>query len=503
MQAESKQAGLLRTYTLLIVAVTVVTVVGALAVSLVRPAPYVSDARVVVQPERVRGGGTPLPPDMGTEREIAMSGTVAESAGDDLGLTAEAAASNLQVNVPVDTNVLEFSYSGDTAREAFEGARVFTEAYVDYRNVTRFDVARIISPPSMPSSPSRPNLYLILALSLLVGLGLGVGIAYVWDRLSPRLRDIADVEAQTGLPVLASIPTLPASTGERIVVGSMQATAGAQAYGHLTARLLSLLQHYDARSVMITSPAAGAGKTTVTLNLAVSLAAAGKDTVVISANPHDTAMCVQAGVMQRPGLQELLHDEATIGEALHATDIEDLHVIPAGGSTKVPLPALNIGRLTDVLDELRQKTEVVLIEGPSVLGAADTAILAEQADLTLLVVDIRRGRRADASAAVRALSHVESRLSGCVVNDPGRKSKPPEEPQPTPTFRLVGRGRGRRTRSKDPDSKNEGTRNAPPTSIHSKNVKAGARRRIGRRAAGADTPTSPGGADDGRIADVQ
>jgi Mrp family chromosome partitioning ATPase len=501
MQAESKPAGLLRTYALLIAAVTVLTIAGAVAVSLTRPAPYVSDARVVVQPERVRGGGTPLPPDMGTEREIAVSGAVAQNAAEQLDRPIGVASDNLQVEVPVDTNVLEFSYSANSAEAALEGAQVFTQAYVEYRNGPRSVVAQIISPPSLPTEPSRPNLYLIIALGIMVGLGLGIAIAYAWDRLSPRLRDVADVEAQTGLPVLASIPTLPASTGERIVVGSMQATAGAQAYGHLTARLLSLLQQYDAHILMITSPAAGAGKTTVTLNLALSLAAAGKETVVVSANPHDAALWVQAGVMQRPGLQELLQEEATLGEALHATDIEDLHVVPAGGSSKVALPALNIGRLTDVLDELRQKTEVVLIEAPSVLGAADTAILAELADLTLLVVDIRRGRRADASAAVRALSHVESRLTGCVVNDPGRKTKPPEEPQPAPTFRLVGRRR--RTQSKDPSSTNEGNQNATPTSIHSKNVKSGARRRTGRRSAGADNPTGPSGAADDRIADVQ
>ncbi len=500
MQAESKPAGLLRTYALLIVAVTILTIAGAVGVTLTRDAPYVSDARVVVQPERVRGGGTPLPPDMGTEREIAVSGTVAQSAAEELDLPTDAAEENLQVEVPVDTNVLEFSYSAATPEAALEGAQVFTRAYVDYRNGPRSDVAQIISPPSLPTEPTRPNLYLILALGIMVGLGLGIAIAYAWDRLSPRLRDIADVEVQTGLPVLASIPTLPASPGERIVVGSMQATAGAQAYGHLTARLLSLLQHYDGRSVMITSPTAGAGKTTVTLNLAVSLAAAGKDTVVISANPHDMAMCVQAGVMQRPGLHELLRDEATLAEALRATDIDDLHVIPAGGSTKAPLPAINIDRLTDVLDELRQKTEVVLIEGPSVLGAADTAILAEQADLTLLVVDLRRGRRADASSAVRALAHVESRLAGCVVNDPGRKTNPPEESEPTPTFRIVGRSR--RSRSK-PGSPNEGNQNAAPTSIHSKNVKDRARRRAGRRSAGSDKPTGTGGTADDRVADIQ
>ncbi|MGH3476591.1 MAG: YveK family protein, partial [Nocardioidaceae bacterium] len=251
MQAQSRPAGLLRTHVLLIVAITLLTINGALAVALLQPAQYVSESRVVVQPERVRGGGTPLAPDMGTEREIAVSGTVAREASDELDLSADTASANLQVEVPVDTNVLEFSYSADTSEEAFLGAQVFTEAYVDYRNGPRGEVAQIISPPSLPSDPTRPNFYLVIGLGLMVGLGLGIAVAYAWDRLSPRLRDVADVEAQAGLPVLASIPTVRAAPGERLVVGSARSTSGAEAYGKLTARVLSLLQRYDARSVVL------------------------------------------------------------------------------------------------------------------------------------------------------------------------------------------------------------------------------------------------------------
>lgn len=501
MQAQSRPAGLLRTHALLIAAVTILTIVGAITVALLRPAPYVSTARVVVQPERI-ASGTPLAPDMGTEREIALSGTVAETAGQRLGLSADTASDYIQVEVPVDTNVLEFSYAASSPERAVLGAEVFTEAYVDYRNGTRLAVAQIITPPSVPSDPSRPNLYLILGLALLVGLGLGVALAYAWDRLSPRLRDNADVEAYTGLPVLAAIPTLRAPPGEQIVVGSQQVIHGAEAYGHLTARLLSMLQHSDARSVVITSPSDGAGKTTVTLNLAASLAAAGKETIVISADARDAAMTVRAGVLRRPGLRELLRDKAKLEDTLHETEIEGLRVLPPGGSIKAPHASLNIHKLIDVLDELRRQTDVVLIEAPSVLGSADTAILAEQSDLTLLVIDIRKGRRDDAAAAVRALSHVESRLSGCVVNDPGRKPQPPEEPQLSPTFRLVVFSR--RGRSKARSKTNEGNLNAKSSTIQSRNIEADSRLRTGDRSAGgADTSSGGRGSTDDRVADVQ
>jgi|Tabmets5t2r1_1033131.scaffolds.fasta_scaffold04442_3 polysaccharide biosynthesis transport protein len=518
MQTHARPAGLLRTHALLIVAVTSLTMLAALGVSLTRPASYESVARVVVHAEQV-DGGTPLPPDMGTEREIALSGDVAQEAGEELGLTPGTAQEHLQVDVPVDTNVLEFSYAADTGEEAFRGAQVFTEAYVDYRNSLDTAVAQIITSPSIPSAPTRPNVYLVLALSLLMGLGLGVAIAYAWDRLAPRLRDLTDVEAQTGLPVLAAIPTLRAAPGERIVVGSSQAAAGAEAYGHLTARLLSLLQSNDARSVVITSPTAGAGKTTVTLNLAASLAAAGKDTVVVSADACDAAMHIRSRFVRRPGLRELLRDEATLADALHETEIEGLRILPPGGAVQAPQPALNVGRLTGVLEELSRLTDVVLIDAPSVLGSADTAILAEQADLTLLVVDIRRGRRAAAAAAVRTLSHVESRLPGCVVNDPGRKRQATETPQQSRRNRPRSRGSIRTEEQEDtpstipqPNRKGrwqsrasirKGNQNDTPSTINSKNAEAVTRLRAGAGAVGPDVPTGTSGGTDSRVADVQ
>lgn len=499
MQTQSRPAGLLRTHTPLIVAVTLLTTVVALGVSLARPTSYVSESRVVVHAEQVRGG-TPLPPDMGTEREIALSGEVSRIAGGALGLSAEDASDYVQVEVPVDTNVLEISYAADSGERALLGAQAFTEAYVDYRNSSNGSVVQLITPPSIPTEPTRPNLYLVLAVALLVGLGLGIAIAYAWDRLSPRLRDVADVESQTGLPVLGLIPTLRASPGERIIVGSKQAGPGAEAYGHLTARLLSLLQQHDARSVVITSPTAGVGKTTVTLNLAASMAAAGRDTVVLAADSREV-MQIRSGVPRRPGLKELLLKKATLKEAVHDTEIEGLRILPPGGSAQAP-PALNIRKLSGVLDELSKSAEVVLVEAPSVIGAVDTAILAEQTDLTLLVVDVRRGRRADASAAVHALSHIGSRLAGCVANDPGRKHQRPGMPQPDRAgFRLSIFGS--KGRLKSWSSTNEGNQNATLSSIHPENTKTRPRLRTRSRAAGSDDSNGGSGSTDDRVADVQ
>jgi hypothetical protein len=184
-----------------------------------------------------------------------------------------------------------------------------------------------------------------------------------------------------------------------------------------------------------------------------------------------------------------------------------LRILPAGGSTQTPHTALNIRRLAAVMDELSQVTEVVLIEAPSVVGGSDTAILAEQADFTLLVVDLRRGRRADASAAVRTLSHVESRLLGCVVNDPGRRPQPPGLPRPDGVFHPEVRNR--RMWSKFRGSSNgriqnsEGSEHASPSKTHSNDNEADIQLGTGSRPLGADAHNGRSRSADSRVADLQ
>ncbi|MPZ93361.1 MAG: hypothetical protein GEU96_00330 [Propionibacteriales bacterium] len=428
MQVSSRPPALLRTYATLIVLVTLLTTGSALLVTLLRPSPYVSTAHIVVSAEPV-DGGAPLTPDMGTEREIALSGEVARSASRMLDVPVEKASDGLEVEVPVDTNVLELRYSADTPEEALRGAQDFTRAYVAYRNRAHSKTAQIITPPSTPRDPVTPNFALILGLSLTVGFGVGIVVAFAWDRLTPRLRDAADAESQTGLPVLATIPALSTESDQHLVVGSDRPPRGTEAYGHLAVRLRHLLDQRNAHVVLVTSPVAQAGKTTVAANLATSLAATGMDTVVVSADTGDAGLHTWLGVSMQPGLREVLQGTSDLGDALRETSFDNLRVLPCGGLPDSPSALYDLRKLADLLEHLAESADAVVIEAPSVLGGAETAMLAEKAELVLLVLDIRSGRRADASAAAAALGHVENKLAGCVLNDPGRKLRPTSRPK--------------------------------------------------------------------------
>lgn len=390
---------LLRTYAWLIITMTLVTVLAATVLLNLRPVTYSSSASVVVNPKSTRG--TPIEPDMGTEREIARSGEVASRAASRLGLPSGTASQGLSVSVPLETDILRISYSASTPQQALAGATAFTLAYIDYRNETGAPVAQMITPPTLPTQPSGTNYPLMIGLSVLLGAMIGVATAMVWDKTSDRLRGDGDTEARTGLTVLASVPLLKSRKRNRMAAVAGPPMPGAEALGYLTVQLMHAMTTRRATSVLVTSPSPGAGKTTMAVSVATSLARVGKDVVLVDVLNGTTPLHHALRTHELEGLRVITPDMG-VAQGAASFNLEDLHLL--------------LGRLTETAD-------VVVIDAPTVLGAPDTALLADGVDSVLLVVDLRYGLRADATAAVSALSHVEHKLVGCVTNRPRRQPR--------------------------------------------------------------------------------
>jgi receptor protein-tyrosine kinase len=405
-----KARGLLLTHVWLVILATCVAVGAAVAAAADKPVTYTATTEVVVSP--VQTDKATVQPDMGTERAIAQSGVVVDSGALALGVDDATVRAGLSVSVVPQTLVLRIGYTASTPSVAFEGANVLASAYVTYRNSPKSAIsATLVTPPTVPASGSRGNLLLFVALGLVAGLTVGIAAAWLWDRVSDRIRSVAELRDLSGLAILARLPRWDSRRSPVPAEGRPR-----ESMAFVAARLTSLAGQDLGRTVVVTAPRAGAGATTVACGTAVALADQGKKVVLVAASRAGLSPYQALGGTTPPGPGKVSSRDGN--ESIqHPTIAPNLSLIKAGGAAG---EGLRVDDLRKVLDRFDSRTFVV-IDAPPVLTSADALLLADLADLVVVVGDLRSGTRTDLRETLALLVDVEPRLAGWVANVPRRR----------------------------------------------------------------------------------
>lgn len=409
-----------------IVLVTLAVVAATSALVLRQTPQYVSVADVLVQ----AGPNATLQPDMGTEAGVAASGAVLATASRSLHVPKAELSNGLSVKEPGTTFTLQVSYSNASPQVAQQRAQAIAAAYVAYRSSLRArhataqgsaPIATMITPASLPTAPSSPNKALDIGAAVIVGLALALGSAWLRDRLDDRVRGPADLEVESGAPVLARIPAVPSSSrhsGSRFAVMASPDSAVAQAYRDLRARLVHSAQR-NTMCLLVTSPA-GEDRAEVAANLAVAFAQAGHSTVLVCADLRYGRSDEMFGLADGDGFAGILTGRSTMASALRSSGIPRLRVLPRGKAPLDPAALLQQPSCRDVFTDLSRQADVVLVEAPPLLAAADASLLADFTDRILLVADARRSARGQVRSGMRDIANVRNKVAGWALCDFGR-----------------------------------------------------------------------------------
>jgi capsular exopolysaccharide synthesis family protein len=422
----------IRVYGAWIALVTALVIAAAAGASTLAPREYESWAIVVVE-ARVRANTTPVAPDMGTEKELAQSGLVVGPAARKLGTTEDDLLDGLAVSVAPDANVLTLTYRDGNAIEAQRRAAALSDAYVLFRNsgeaaegaargaaaaTTATQHATLVTSAVVPGAPIAHPVLIYLAVGLVVGLLCGVGTALLRDRTSDRIRGRDDFARVSGAAVLATVPRLRRRNDDpRTVLLRQPQSPAAESFRYLRSRLQPLLR--GTAVVLVTSAGDGEGRTTTAANLAVAIAQSGHDVVLIDGDLRSPRLHEVFGRNSTVGLSGVLGGRHGVDEALVATEVPHLTLMPAG-----PLPA-NAGDLLDghrlrwILDVVRARADVVIVDSAAVLSVSDSITLASAADHVLLVGDYRQTTRGYVTRMLAELTGVvQGGLSAVLLNVP-------------------------------------------------------------------------------------
>lgn len=313
-------------------------------------------------------------------------------------------------------------------------------------------VAEQVNPAAVPTSPSYPKPTRAALFAFLLSLVGAIALAYALERFDRRLKHPEELDDAYGSPLLAALPhaddPAPVMGGEAVLGADFR-----EPFRVLRTNVELASVDDPPRTIVVSSAMPGEGKSTVVRNLALAFQESGKRVAVVDLDLRHPAMATQFGVPNRRGMTEVLRhdvelDEATVqvgatlpefdallkvsaadvvgsnggnGKNGHTPSVPKITLLLGGARPANPPAVLASGRLIEVLDELRDRHDIVLIDSAPVLAVTDTVPLLRYADAALFVGRIGVTTRDTVKRLIEFLARIpDLNLLGIVANDLSR-----------------------------------------------------------------------------------
>ncbi|HEX3641031.1 MAG TPA: P-loop NTPase, partial [Ktedonobacteraceae bacterium] len=304
-------------------------------------------------------------------------------------------------------------------------------------------------------TPAQPNKLVYTVAGVLVGLLLGIALAMLLELLDTR---IGTKEALTQLLDWPVLGTIWRAAAEENIVNPIGHNSNVESYSILRANVglranigLTAIDK-PLQTLVVTSGNPGEGKSVVAANLAIFMARAGKNTLLIDANLRRPILHEQFGIpahamgfsnavlmfsMQtttntlftsktdiETSSASVVTNEVSLGSFVRAVDIPNLYVMPSGPLPPNPLELLDSKAIQGLFTALSKcGAEVVIFDAPPLLGLSDASILASKVDGTLVVVDITRASKRNLTQVKAQLEQAKAHVLGYAVNKQRRRRK--------------------------------------------------------------------------------
>jgi polysaccharide biosynthesis transport protein len=408
----------------------------------------IDDVQQTLDNERQRGAQNIKDDYEAAVRRVALLQSAFASAQHDAN---EIAEKSVQYNIlkrEVDTNRLLYDGLLDRMKQAGVAAGI------------KDSNIRVVDPAVPPRKPARPRTALNLSLGLMVGLALGVGAAFLEEHLDNSLKTTEDVERIMQLPALALIPSVeslnrngahrgraaiadgapgllasegaataaedgnPAGNGHvpkahwyRIDALSLSYSPLTEAFRGLRTSVLLSAAGQPPRSLLVSSAEPGEGKTTISVNLAISLAQLGQRVLLIDGDLRRPSLHRAFRIRDSLGVVSHLTGQQNWRNAVEKTSLAELDLLVSGPVPPNPAELLSSDRMQKLIQQALEEYKFVVVDSPPLLNVADSRILATLVEGVVLVV---KGGHTPRELARRAQAHVSdvgARVIGVVLNN--------------------------------------------------------------------------------------
>jgi succinoglycan biosynthesis transport protein ExoP len=253
-------------------------------------------------------------------------------------------------------------------------------------------------------------------MGLLVGLLGGIGLAFFVEYLDNTIKSVEDAEARLGVPVLGVVTLLKEKekSMDQIVRNEPQ-SAFAESYKSLRTAILLSSAVNPPKNILITSISSGEGKTVTSVNLAMTIAQAEHKVLLVDGDLRKPRIHKIFGTDNSKGLSTYLAG-ASDTDIIRPTSISNLNVIPSGPIPPNPSELLSSGKMSDLLQRLNERYDIVIWDSAPLLTVTDSLILSKVLDGTIIITRAGETTYEGVSRAIKSLRDIEAHFIGIVIN---------------------------------------------------------------------------------------
>ncbi|WP_060914923.1 polysaccharide biosynthesis tyrosine autokinase [Microbacterium oleivorans] len=364
--------------------------------------------------------------------QLATTSRVLEPVIEELGLdtTPRDLARSLDVSIPQDTVILRVTSTTTNADRAAALSNAVAAELADVvlqispkgaegaPTITAETIDKAVAPSSQ-SSPNKPRDAL---LGLLIGALLGIAAALIFSAADTRVRNEDILARVSGTPVLGVITRAPLLAHRAAGVAQEPMGRSAEEFRRLRSALTYANVGSRVSTLLVTSGSPGEGKSTVAVNLALTLADLNHRVLLIDADLRRPQVHVFFGIEDAVGLTSVLLKMHDFDTAKYPFRSSTLDVLPSGGTPPNPAEILASQAMADLLEESAARYDFVVVDAPPMLNVADASLLAPSVDGVLFVVDATKTRRPNAAKSIKLLEGAGARILGSILNR-GRHDK--------------------------------------------------------------------------------
>ena len=357
---------------------------------------------------------------------ILTSGLLSDKVKADLGVNA---LPQISASAEEYTNIFKLSVTGSDPEECY---RVLKSVVKNYPEVAEFVVGAteftVVDDTGVPTKPvNQRSIARPAERGLLIGLVIGLALAFAYGYSKATIAGREDMKSISNVKYLGSLPDVSAKKRSNrddmvLSVNTVNNRGYKEAFRLITNRVDKTMREKEYKCLMVSSAIPGEGKTTITFNLAQSLAKLGRRVLLIDCDMRNPSVLKMTDCKPCPGLSEYLSGKAKADRLINKDVAENLDVIFAGKRSDESAELLGTDTFKELVEKCRAEYEYVLLDTPPCTIMTDATEICYVSDAAILAIRQNFASKNSVTNALNCIEDADSEIMGYILNAFGSKS---------------------------------------------------------------------------------